>query len=130
VEASFGSNEAGAAKYTYSAFPFCVLAAISLSTNLLFPWNNRLNGNKYSASPSMTNLSDSAKIRGSITSRHSEKEEEDDGIDAELLLPSVSITESAVVLPPISPLLTNTIPAGLVEGFVEGRIGRGKITER
>ena len=29
-----------------AAFPFCVLAAILLSTNLLFPWNNRLNGNK------------------------------------------------------------------------------------
>ena len=76
----------------------------------------------------MTNLSDSAKIRGSITSRHSEKE--DDDMDAELLLPSVSIAESLVVLPLISPLLTNTIPAGLVEGFVEGRIDRGKVAER
>jgi len=76
----------------------------------------------------MTNLSDSAKIRGSITSRHSEKE--DDDMDAELLLPLVSIAESSVVLPPISPLLTNTIPAGLVEGFVEGRIDRGKIAEQ
>ena len=73
----------------------------------------------------MTNLSDSAKIRGSITSRHSEKEEVD-GIDAELLLPPVSIAESSVVLPPISPLLTNTILAGLVEGFVEGRMDCGK----
>jgi hypothetical protein len=46
LHAHFGSNKAGAIKYTYSAFPFCVLAAISLSTNLLLPWNNRLNGNK------------------------------------------------------------------------------------
>jgi hypothetical protein len=76
----------------------------------------------------MTNLSDSAKISGSITSRHSE--EEDDDIDAELLLPSVPIAESSVVLPPISPSLANTIPAGLVEGFVEGRIDRGKVAER
>jgi hypothetical protein len=74
----------------------------------------------------MTNLSDSAKIHGSITSRHSE---EDDDMDAELL-PSVPIAESSVVLPPISLLLTNTIPAGLVEGFIEGRIDRGKVAER
>ena len=72
----------------------------------------------------MTNLSDSAKIRESITSRHSEKE--DDDIDAELLLPSVPIAESPVVLPPISPLLTNTIPAG----SVEGRTVCGKVAER
>lgn len=46
-------------------------------------------------------------------------------MDAELLLPSVPITDSSVVLPPIL-LPTNTIPAGLVEG----QIGRGKIAER
>jgi hypothetical protein len=46
-------------------------------------------------------------------------------MDAELLPPSVPITDSSVVLPPIL-LLTNTIPAGLVEG----RICRGKIAER
>ena len=78
--------------------------------------------------PSMANLSESAKIRGSIMSRHSEKADDDMG--AELLLLSVPIAESSVVLPPISPSLTNTIPAGLVEGFVEGRIDRGKVVER
>jgi hypothetical protein len=76
----------------------------------------------------MTDLSESAKIRRSITSRHSE--EEDDDVGTELLLPSVLITESSVVLPPISPSSMNIIPAGLVEGFVEGRIDRSKITER
>jgi hypothetical protein len=40
----------------------------------------------------------------------------------ELLLPLVPITESLVVLPPISSSSTNIILAGLVEGFVEGRI--------
>jgi hypothetical protein len=75
----------------------------------------------------MTDLSESAKIRGSITSRHSE---EDDDVGTELLLPSVPIAESSVVLPPISPSSTNIIPAGSVEGFVEGRIDRGKVAER
>jgi hypothetical protein len=76
----------------------------------------------------MTNPSDSAKIRGSIISRHSE--EEDGDIDTELLLPSVPIAGSSVILPPISPSLTNTIPVDLVEGFIEGRIDRGKVAER
>ena len=80
----------------------------------------------------MTNLSDSAKIHGSITSRYSE--EEDGDMDGELLLPSVPIAESSIVLPPVSPSLTDTIPAGLVEGlvegFVEGRMDRGKVAER
>jgi hypothetical protein len=67
------------------------------------------------------NISESAKIRGSITSRQSEKEEEDDDMGAELLLPSVPIAEASVVLPPISPSSTNTTPVGL-EDFVEGRI--------
>jgi hypothetical protein len=49
----------------------------------------------------MTNLSESAKIRGSITSRHSE--EDDDDMGTELLLPSVPVAESSVVLPPVSP---------------------------
>jgi hypothetical protein len=75
----------------------------------------------------MTNLSESAKIRWSITSRHSEKEDND--MDAELLLPSAPIAESSVVLPPISPSSTNTIPAGLVEGFVEGRIDKKTFIE-
>jgi hypothetical protein len=78
--------------------------------------------------PSMTDLSESAKIRWSITSRHSE--EDDDDVGTELLPPSVPIAESSVVLPPISPSSTNIIPAGLVEGFVEGRIDRGKIEHR
>jgi hypothetical protein len=51
-------------------------------------------------------------------------------MDAELLPPSIPITESSVVLPPISPSSTNIIPAGLVEGFVERRIDRGKVAER
>ena len=76
----------------------------------------------------MTDLSESAKVRGSITSRHSE--EEDDDMDTELLLPSVPIAESSALLPPISPSSTNIIPAGLVEGFIEGRIDRGKVAER
>jgi hypothetical protein len=84
--------------------------------------------NQDHASPSMTNLSELAKIRGSITSRHPEKE--DDDMDAKLLLPSVPIAESSVVLSPISPSPTNAIRAGLVEGFVEGRIDRGKVAER
>jgi hypothetical protein len=63
-------------------------------------------------------------IRGSIKSRHSEKE--DDDMDAELLLLSVLIAESSVVLPPISPSSANTIPTGLVEGLVEGRIEEGR----
>jgi hypothetical protein len=74
------------------------------------------------------NISKSVKIRRSITSRHSEKE--DDDIDAERLLPSVPIAESSVVLSPISPSSTKIISVGLVEGFVEGRIDRGKIAER
>jgi hypothetical protein len=75
----------------------------------------------------MTDLSESAKIRGSITSRNSE---EDDDVGTELLLPSLPIAEFSVVLPPISPSSTNIIPAGLVEGFVEGRIDRGKVEHR
>ena len=79
----------------------------------------------------MTNLSESAKIRGSITLRHSE---EDDDMGAELLPLSVPIAETSVMLPPISPPSANAIPAGLVEGFVEGfvegRIDSGKVAER
>jgi hypothetical protein len=75
----------------------------------------------------VTDLSESAKICGSIRSRHSE---EGDDMGLELLLPSVPIAESSVVLPPISPSSTNIIPAGLVEGFIEGRIDRGKVAER
>jgi hypothetical protein len=66
------------------------------------------------------NISESAKIRGSITSRQSE-EDDDDDMGAELLLSSVPIAEASVVLPPISPSSTNTTPVGL-EDFVEGRI--------
>jgi hypothetical protein len=40
----------------------------------------------------MTDLSESAKIGGLITSRHSE---EDDDVSTELLLPSVPIAESS-----------------------------------
>jgi hypothetical protein len=72
----------------------------------------------------MTNLSDSAKIRRSITSRHSEKE--DDSIEAEPLRLLVPIAESSVVLPSVSPSLTNIIPAGLVEGLIDC----GKVAER
>jgi hypothetical protein len=43
---------------------------------------------------------------------------------AELLPLLVPIAESSVVLPPISPSSTNTIPVGMVEGFVKGRIGQ------
>src|ERR1700728_2122725 len=68
------------------------------------------------------NISESAKIRGSITSRQSEEE---DDMGAELLLPSVPIAEASVVLPLISPSSTNTIPIGL-EDFVDS----GKIVER
>jgi hypothetical protein len=48
----------------------------------------------------------------------------------ELLLPLVPITESLVVLPPISSSSTNIILVGLVEGFVEGRIDYRKVTEQ
>jgi len=82
----------------------------------------------YGASPSMTNPFYSAKICGSITLRHSEKE--GNGMNVELLLLLVPIAESSVVLPSVSPSLTNTIPAGLVEGFVEGPIDRGKVVQR
>jgi hypothetical protein len=73
------------------------LTVISLSTNLLFLWNNRLNGRKdrLIIYVTMVPLSDSAKIRGSIMSRHSE--EEDDDMDTELLLPSVPIAGSSVM---------------------------------
>jgi hypothetical protein len=74
------------------------LTVISLSTNLLFLWNNRLNGRKdrLIIDVTMVPLSDSTKIRGSIMSRHSE--EEDDDMDTELLLPSVPIAGSSVML--------------------------------
>ena len=61
-------------------------------------------------------------------SRHSEQDDDDMGV--ELLLPLVPITESLVVLPPILPSSMNIISAGLVEGFVEGRIDYSKVTER
>jgi hypothetical protein len=51
-------------------------------------------------------------------------------MDAELLLLLMSIAESSVVLPPILLSLTNTIPTGLVKGFIKGPIDRGKIAER
>ena len=63
-------------------------------------------------------------------SRRGHSEEEDDDMGAELLLLLVPIAESSVVLPPISPSSTNTIPVGIVEGFVEGGIDSGKVVER
>lgn len=74
----------------------------------------------------MTDLSESAKIRGLITSRHSA--EENDNISTKLLLPSISNTESLIMLSPLSLLSTNIIPVNLVKGFIEGRTDRGKVT--
>ena len=73
------------------------LTVISLSTNLLFLWNNRLNGRKdrLIIYVTLVPLSDSAKILGSIMLRQSE---EDDDMDTELLLPSVPIAGSSVML--------------------------------
>jgi hypothetical protein len=62
------------------------------------------------------------------TSRHSEKEDDDD-MDAEPLLLLVPIAESPVMLPPILPSSMTTIPAGLIEGFIEGRIDRSKVAK-
>jgi hypothetical protein len=80
----------------------------------------------------MANLSESAKIRGSITFR--EFEEEDHDMAAGVLLPSRPLAESSVVLPSTPQSSANTTPVDLIEGLVEiyaeGRISRSKVAEQ
>ena|SRR5947207_14731691 len=81
--------------------------------------------------PSMANLSESAKIRGSITFREFE---EDHDMAAGVLLPSMPLAESSVVLPSTPQSSANTTPVdlieGLVESYAEGRISRSKVAEQ